>query len=142
MASIRSKGNRTTEQALAKLLRTAGIHGWRRHAKLPGKPDFVFRSKKLAVFVDGCFWHGCPRCYRLPGDNRRYWRTKVLSNRERDRRRIKELRALNWQVIRIWEHSLESARGRVAILKKLARLGCEDSEPVEAFVLMARANRP
>lgn len=123
MASIRSKGNRSTEKVFAKLLRGAGIRGWRRHAKLPGKPDFVFPSTRLAVFVDGCFWHGCPRCYRLPADNRRYWKSKVTLNRNRDRRRTKELQSLNWRVVRVWEHSLESARGRERILKRLARLG-------------------
>src|SRR4029077_3794878 len=108
MASIRSKGNATTERAFLRLLREAGISGWRRHWKIPGRPDFVFRSRRVAIFIDGCFWHGCPRCYRLPEDNRPYWRTKVLLNRRRDRRRTRELRSLNWIVLRFWEHELVS----------------------------------
>lgn len=119
MASIRSKGNATTEQAFLRLLREAQISGWRRHAKVPGKPDFVFRLQRLAIFVDGCFWHGCPRCYRLPEDNRPYWKAKVLTNRRRDRRRARELQSLKWQVMRIWEHSLKSPLGRTRVMTKL-----------------------
>jgi DNA mismatch endonuclease (patch repair protein) len=121
MASIHSKGNATTERAFLQLLRGAGLSGWRRHADLPGKPDFVFRTQRLAVFIDGCFWHGCPRCYRLPEDNRGYWRAKIFGNRSRDRRRIKELRALNWQVIRIWEHSLKSPPARTRVVTRLRK---------------------
>src|SRR6202166_2805063 len=119
MSSIRSKGNVSTEQAFAKLLRVAGISGWRRHLPIPGKPDFVFLSQRLVVFIDGCFWHGCPRCYRLPEDNRPYWKAKVLSNRRRDRRQTRELKSLHWHVLRIWEHSLKSTIGRERILAKL-----------------------
>jgi DNA mismatch endonuclease (patch repair protein) len=122
MTSIRSKGNATTEGAFLRLLRNAKISGWRRHLNLPGKPDFVFHSRRLAVFIDGCFWHGCPRCYRMPEDNRPYWKAKVLSNRRRDRRRTRELRLLNWRVLRIWEHSLKSPVGRERILSKLRRV--------------------
>jgi DNA mismatch endonuclease, patch repair protein len=119
MSSIRSKGNATTEFAFLRLLRGAKVSGWRRHPKLPGKPDFVFPSRRVVVFVDGCFWHGCPTCYRLPEDNRTYWQSKVLGNRLRDRRRVRELRSMNWKVLRVWEHSLKSEKGRAGILKKL-----------------------
>jgi len=119
MASIRSKGNATTERAFLSILRQAGISGWRRHLDLPGKPDFVFRSKRLAIFLDGCFWHGGPRCYRLPQDNRAYWKKKLQGNRRRDRRRSRELRLLGWRVVRIWEHALKSSRGRVKILERV-----------------------
>jgi DNA mismatch endonuclease (patch repair protein) len=119
MSSIRSKGNATTEQRLASLLRAERIHGWRRHAALPGRPDFAFREARLAVFVDGCFWHGCPRCFRLPQDNRRYWKAKVLSNRRRDRRRNRQLRRKGWRVLRVWEHSLEKPRGLALVAARL-----------------------
>lgn len=76
MASIRSKGNKTTEVRFVKLLKAAHICGWRRHQPLPGRPDFTFRKQRLAVFIDGCFWHGCQMCYRLPEDNRPYWKKK------------------------------------------------------------------
>src|SRR5437867_2278520 len=108
MASIRSWGNATTEVAFAALLRSARIAGWRRHSSLPGRPDFVFQQHRLAVFVDGCFWHGCPKCYRMPGDNRPYWSEKVAGNRRRDRRAATKIRALGWRVLRIWEHSLKT----------------------------------
>lgn len=121
MASIRSKGNATTERAFLRLLREAGISGWRRHVDLPGKPDFVFRVQRVAVFVDGCFWHGCPRCYRLPEDNRRYWKAKVLANRNRDHRTTRKLRSLDWRVIRIWEHSLKSPLARTRIVTTLSK---------------------
>jgi DNA mismatch endonuclease, patch repair protein len=121
MASIRSKGNATTEKAFLRLLREGGISGWRRHIDLPGKPDFVFRGRRLAVFIDGCFWHGCPRCYRLPEDNRRYWKAKVTANRTRDRRTTRKLRSLGWQVIRIWEHSLKSRPSRMRLATRLIK---------------------
>ena len=121
MASIRSAGNRTTERAFVALLRSAHITGWRRNVLLPGKPDFVFRSRRLAVFVDGCFWHGCPKCYRLPSDNRRYWRAKVLSNRLRDKRVARALRLGGWNVVRIWEHQLERPHGQHAVLSRIGR---------------------
>ena len=127
MASIRSKGNATTEKAFLRLLRDSGLSGWRRHVDLPGKPDFVFRSKRIAVFIDGCFWHGCPRCYRLPEDNRRYWKTKVLTNRTRDRRTTRRLRSLDWRVIRIWEHSLKSRLARSRVAAHLCKVFRSDS---------------
>ncbi len=119
MSSIRSKGNATTEGAFLTILRESRVSGWRRHLALPGKPDFVFKRQNLVVFVDGCFWHGCPRCYRLPDDNRPYWKAKVMMNRRRDRRRNRELRALGWRVLRVWEHSLKTLSGRNRVLVKL-----------------------
>jgi DNA mismatch endonuclease (patch repair protein) len=66
MSRIRGKGNKQTEQVLRRLMRQAGITGWRRHMPLLGKPDFAFPKQKVAVFVDGCFWHGCRKCYTRP----------------------------------------------------------------------------
>ncbi len=119
MASIRSTGNRTTERAFLLVLRKGKISGWRRHVNLPGKPDLVFPSHQVAVFIDGCFWHGCPRCYRLPEDNRAYWKAKVLGNRRRDKRSNRQLRASGWEVLRFWEHTLKSPHGQRRILKRL-----------------------
>src|ERR1043166_2862372 len=73
MSLIRSRGNRETELRLIEIFRKFGVTGWRRGVDLPGKPDFVFRTERMAVFVDGCFWHGCPRCYRRPKSNQVYW---------------------------------------------------------------------
>jgi DNA mismatch endonuclease (patch repair protein) len=107
MSRIRGRGNKATEMALAKLLRRHGITGWRRNQIIFGKPDFLFRRNRLALFVDGCFWHGCPRCYRRPKSNRKFWDSKVLRNRRRDRKVCVELRRMGWRVVRIWGHSLE-----------------------------------
>ena len=106
MAAVRSRGNRTTEVRLASLFRAHGITGWRRHQRLPGKPDFVFARERVAVFVDGCFWHGCPWHCRIPQDNRLYWERKVLRNKTRDRAVKHELGHLGWRVVRVWEHAL------------------------------------
>lgn len=107
MSRIRGRGNRTTELRLVKLLRAAKISGWRRHLPLPGRPDFCFPAARMAVFVDGCFWHGCPRCKWVPKSNQGYWRPKLEMNRQRDLSANRELRRLGWKVIRIWEHSLK-----------------------------------
>lgn len=106
MSSIKGKGNKDTELALIKLFRQHRITGWRRHQNVFGKPDFLFRRNRLALFVDGCFWHGCPRCYRRPESNRKFWDAKIARNRKRDREVSRELRRLGWGVIRIWEHDL------------------------------------
>jgi DNA mismatch endonuclease (patch repair protein) len=117
MSRIRGKGNERTEVRLAKFMRAKGIRGWRRHLPIPGRPDFSFRRQKVAVFVDGCFWHGCPRCFRLPRQNRAFWRAKIEGNRKRDRSVNGRLRRLGWKVVRIKECQLkkpERVIGRVA----------------------------
>lgn len=112
MSRIRGTGNRTTELRLAALFRALGITGWRRHQTLPGRPDFVFRKLRLAVFVDGCFWHGCPAHGTRPRANARFWRTKLERNRTRDREVGRELRRRGWRVVRIWEHELRPVHAR------------------------------
>jgi DNA mismatch endonuclease, patch repair protein len=106
MSRIRGRGNKATELALMKLFRQHSISGWRRQQPVFGKPDFIFKRERLALFVDGCFWHGCPRCYCRPKSNRKFWDAKIARNRERDRKVSRELRRLGWRVIRIWEHDL------------------------------------
>jgi DNA mismatch endonuclease (patch repair protein) len=123
MASVRSSGNRSTELKLAALFRLHRVTGWRRNARLPGKPDFVFRRHKLAVFVDGCFWHGCPMHCRMPKSRRSFWLPKIHRNVLRDRRVRRLLARRGWSVIRIWEHSLHKpaqvlARIQVALVRK------------------------
>jgi DNA mismatch endonuclease, patch repair protein len=108
MSLVRSQGNKATELRLVTIFRQFKITGWRRGQKLIGKPDFVFRRERVAVFVDGCFWHGCLSCYRRPNSNQKYWDAKVIRNRERDREINKALRKRRWRVIRIWEHQLRS----------------------------------
>lgn len=109
MSRIRCKGNEKTELRLARFLRAECIRGWRRHLPIPGRPDFSFRRQKVAVFVDGCFWHGCPRCFRLPKQNQVFWKAKIEGNRKRDRSVNGRLRRLGWNVIRIRECQLKHA---------------------------------
>jgi DNA mismatch endonuclease, patch repair protein len=109
----------TTELALALLFRKLKITGWRRHQKLFGKPDFVFRSLKLAVFVDGCFWHGCSRHGSRPRENRLFWERKISTNKKRDRLVNQTLRKSGWRIIRIWEHEL-TKKNRPRLEGKLA----------------------
>src|SRR5258708_5329726 len=106
MANIRSRGNKDTELALIKLLRHHGITGWRRHQKVFGKPDFLFVKERLALFVDGCFWPGGPRCYRRPKSNRKFWDDKIARNRRRDLLVRRTLSSDGWRILRIWEHEL------------------------------------
>lgn len=100
---------------MAKLLRRQGLHGWRRHLPLPGHPDFSWPLRKVALFVDGCFWHGCSRCYRSPAQNQRYWREKLERNKARDRAVGRRLRAMGWSVVRIWECQVHSARSLIRL---------------------------
>jgi DNA mismatch endonuclease (patch repair protein) len=146
MSRIRSRGNRDTELALARLLRANGITGWRRHAlvrvasdkwqvsrkarasvlshdtrhlSLTVRPDFVFLKSRTAVFVDGCFWHGCPRHATKPANNRAFWKKKLAGNKTRDRRVNRTLRRAGWRVIRIWECELRNAE---RILKRISKV--------------------
>lgn len=113
MARVRSTGNLTTEERLASLLREAHLSGWRRHQSLPGKPDFIWRAAMVAVFVDGCFWHGhdCGKNV-TPKTNAKAWQDKITSNRARDRRFSRELRREGWKVIRVWECQLNESPAR------------------------------
>jgi DNA mismatch endonuclease (patch repair protein) len=123
MSRIRSKGNATTELRFLQILRRAGVAGWRRNAPLPGRPDLVFRRERVAVFLDGCFWHACPRCSKPPKSNLDYWHQKLTGNATRDRAVTRELRQRGWFVVRIWEHTIRTdphravGRLRAAILK-------------------------
>lgn len=112
MSLIRGKGNRDTELALLSLLRSYRITGWRRHQKVLGRPDFVFRMARVAVFVDGCFWHRCPKHSQFPDTNRTFWRNKLEANRMRDRLVNRTLRRKGWTVLRIWECQLAKAPER------------------------------
>ena len=146
MSRIRSRGNRDTEQALAARFRRHGITGWRRHLQLvvrsrrrqsahspppspPRKngadsrlrlrvrPDFVFPKLRLAVFVDGCFWHACPLHATKPRNNAAFWRKKLAGNRARDRKVNRALRDAGWRVLRLWEHELARRREAQLLVK-------------------------
>jgi DNA mismatch endonuclease (patch repair protein) len=103
MAAVRSK-NTTPELLVRRLVHRMGLR-FRLHSKaLPGSPDLVFPSRRRAIFVHGCFWHGhtCGRC-RIPATNRGFWKKKLSANAERDRRALRRLRRLGWKVLVVWE---------------------------------------
>jgi len=103
-------------------MRAHGITGWRRGSTLIGRPDFVFSRLKLAVFVDGCFWHGCPIHGTKPKNNAAFWRKKIATNQARDRLVTRTLRAKGWRVLRIWEHELTRQNERRLIRRLCAAL--------------------
>jgi len=133
MSRIKGRGNRSTEIAMVAVLRAAQITGWRRHLRLRPKlaeedidrgraslrgrievrPDFMFRSAKVALFVDGCFWHGCPLHATKPAQNAAFWNKKLSANVTRDAVHTRALQAAGWIVLRVWEHELSDA-GAVA----------------------------
>jgi DNA mismatch endonuclease, patch repair protein len=121
MSRIRGTGNENTELRLIQVFRANGITGWRRGSKLPGKPDFVFPKLKTAVFVDGCFWHGCPKHATWPKNRAAFWLAKLDGNKARDKKVNRLLRGLGWTVIRIWEHEL-ARRNLPKLLRRLAVL--------------------
>jgi DNA mismatch endonuclease (patch repair protein) len=106
MSAVRSTGNKATEAVFITILRKGGISGWRRKFRLRGKPDFVFPKQKTAIFVDGCFWHGCTKHCRMPKGNSGYWKPKISRNKARDRVVTRDLRRAGWRVVRVWEHEL------------------------------------
>ena len=106
MARVRSKDTRP-ELVLRRALWRSGFR-YRLHAKLPGSPDIVFGGARVAVFVDGCFWHKCPHHYTAPARNADFWHEKVEKNVARDRAADRRLCAAGWLVLRIWEHEIFS----------------------------------
>lgn len=120
MARIRSRGNRDTELRLIALLRVSRITGWRRGSKLVGRPDFFFPRIKVAVFVDGDFWHGHPTRSRIPATRPEFWRAKIEANKSRDRLVTRTLRSNGWTVLRIWEFAL-TRRHQHRTMARLAR---------------------
>src|SRR5258708_3463367 len=135
MSRIRSRGNRDTELALIRVFRAQGITGWRRHVEIRNaergarneavrvakasfrtprsafrvfsvRPDFVFPRLRVAVFVDGCFWHCCPLHATKPRNNAAFWQKKLASNQTRDQLVTQTLRSAKWRVLRLWEHEL------------------------------------
>jgi len=123
MSRIRGRGNIGTELALAKLLRAARITGWRRHVALLGRPDFTFPTERLVIFVDGCFWHCCPKHSNMPANNRPFWVKKLAGNKARDRLVTRILRQRGWRVLRIWEHELNRQNRLGCLAKVIAVLG-------------------
>jgi len=107
MGKIRSKGNKSTELRLIKVFDERGIKGWRRNYPVKGHPDFVFPKKRIAVFVDGCFWHGHDRRNTRPKENEDFWKAKREKNMSRDIAVTENFEKRGWTVLRIWECELK-----------------------------------
>jgi DNA mismatch endonuclease (patch repair protein) len=108
MAKVRSRGNASTELKAVRILKAGAVKGWRRHLPIFGSPDFAFPKARIALFIDGCFWHGCPRCYAAPKSSAGFWRRKLRKNQKRDLDVTKQLRKDGWKVLRVWECQLKS----------------------------------
>ncbi|HEV2495014.1 MAG TPA: very short patch repair endonuclease [Terriglobia bacterium] len=121
MSRIRGRGNKSTERRMAALLRARRINGWKLHASdVLGRPDIYFPESRIAVFLDGCFWHACKRCFTKPRDHSSFWNKKILGNVRRDGRVTRALRRKGIRVIRIWEHDLEHRTRKLdSIIKDL-----------------------
>jgi DNA mismatch endonuclease, patch repair protein len=120
MASVRQRDTKP-ELLLRKALWATGCR-YRKQAALPGRPDIAFPGARLAVFVDGCYWHGCPRHYSSPATNRSFWIAKLRANDERDQRKDAELAALGWRVLHVWECEVKSEL-EAAVRRVRAALG-------------------
>lgn len=124
MSLVRSRGNKRTEMRMMSLFRLKGIKGWRRHypikwqaGRLSVRPDFVFRHARVAVFVDGCFWHCCPRHSTQPKQNREFWEAKFVYNKAHDREVTQGLKRKGWKVVRIWQCALTVKRATRAVAR-------------------------
>jgi len=125
MAAVRSRDNKATEVRLRFSLVGSGIRNWHmQDTNLPGKPDFVFRESKLAIFVHGCFWHVCPKCYQRPASSQDYWDLKARSNIIRDRTSRERLRQMGWLSVRLWEHDLKD----LTKVRRIIRLAIEHQQ--------------
>jgi DNA mismatch endonuclease Vsr len=126
MRAVRSRNNRSTEIPLKMALVRARLSGWKLHQRsVIGCPDLFFQAQNTAIFIDGCFWHGCPQCSHLPRTNTHYWKTKIQLNKKRDRRTTRTLQAQGYRVLRIWEHEIKSNTERC--LRKIISLLLDQS---------------
>lgn len=101
------RGRNTKPELLLRRALWAKGYRYRINSKLPGRPDLIFSRKRLAIFVDGCFWHGCPIHGTFPKTNSAFWKKKIQGNIERDNRVNRELERAGWEVLRFWEHEVE-----------------------------------
>ncbi len=108
MRQVKSRRNKSTELKLIAWFKANGIKGWRRGYPLKGKPDFVFPKQRIAIFTDGCFWHGHDCRNTRPAQNADYWTAKRERNMKRDWAVTEALTTKNWLVVRIWECEIKS----------------------------------
>ena len=125
MSKVKAKGNKSTELRLIKTFDSLDISGWRRNYNVKGHPDFVFLKKKIAVFVDGRFWHGHNCRNTIPANNADFWKKKLERNQQRDKEITGLFESRGWTVIRIWECELTKKKKEI-LLEKLKPLMEED----------------
>ena len=125
MRAVKSSKNKSTEEKLIAYFKENKITGWRRNYKVYGKPDFVLPDLRIAIFVDGCFWHGHDCRNTRPADNQEYWQKKRERNMRRDRETTALFESRGWRVIRIWECEFKD-KNRAILLKKLEPLLAKD----------------
>jgi len=118
MSRIRGRDTKP-EISFRKALWHAGLRGWRVHYG-PHKIDIAFVGRRIAIFLDGCFWHGCPKHYKKPKTGKGYWIPKIEKNRRRDRKTTRTLETEGWRVVRIWEHDLGNSD---EMTKQATRIG-------------------
>ena len=118
MRTVKSKNNKSTELRLIALFQKNGINGWRRNYQVKGHPDFVFLSKRVAIFVDGCFWHGHDCRNTRPSDNKDYWEKKRARNIKHDAEVTALFEKRGWKVLRIWECELKK-RNKGTLLERI-----------------------
>ena len=121
MSKVRSKNNKSTELKLIKIFEENNIKGWQRNYPVKGHPDFVFLNRKIAIFVDGCFWHGHDCRNTSPSDHAEYWANKRERNIKHDKEVTEMFEQRGWTVIRIWECELKK-KNREQLLEKLQQL--------------------
>lgn len=120
MRQVKSKKNKSTELRLIEIFKQNGIAGWRRNYPVKGRPDFVFPKQKIAVFVDGCFWHGHDCRNTRPADNQDYWQQKRERNMKHDQEVTAMFEERGWTVLRIWECELKKSNVEVFLSKIMA----------------------
>lgn len=107
MQTIRSKGTKL-ENKISKELWHLGLRFRRNATDLHGKPDISIKKRKVVIFIDSCFWHGCDIHYRIPETNQEYWFKKINRNRQRDAEITKYYQEKGWRILRIWEHEIKN----------------------------------
>jgi DNA mismatch endonuclease (patch repair protein) len=140
MARIRGVDT-TPEHQLARALRRSGLRPRAQHRTTAGRADLAFPRARVAVFVDGCFWHGCPLHYTAPRSRRSFWAAKLRANVARDRRQTNALESAGWRVIRCWEHDAIDASDRLVARIAAALDGARRSRRLELRVVQVASNR-
>lgn len=121
MGSIKGRDN-LLELKFEKILKDAGLKFKRNAEELPGKPDVVFKNKKIIIFVDGCFWHGCKKHFSLPKSNQWFWKNKIEGNINRDKSINKFYKNMGWRVLRIWQHDMTRKSNKIAKILSVIKI--------------------